>query len=163
MSDKQSLIPLGHTKKLSKQIFKRARKIAKRPTRIGTIQLERIPPSEVRSRQLKFLSAKSQGLSDSQARSISGISMAVLSIWKENDKHFMEDLLESLDDGKGYLEDMALVRAHSSDAVLLRLLEAADPEKYGKAANNSGAVGIVVNINPLYPDADVKVINNDGD
>jgi len=112
-------------------------------------QTDNVPSPAHVARQEMFLQAMEAGWSETKARSITHVSKAVLDWWKQ-DKSFMKGLSDAVSGGTDYLKDLAFLRAHHSDAVLLRLLEAREPETFKpKAGGGNGNVNVI--INNLYP------------
>lgn len=108
------------------------------------------PLPAIQARQELFLETLAAGWSESRARKAAGVSHAVLEGWKQ-DPNFKAAISDAMADGTGYLEDLAFVRAHTSDAVLIKMLESRDPAKYRpRAGGGSGDVNVI--INNLFPD-----------
>jgi hypothetical protein len=119
------------------------------------------PLPAIAARQDLFVESLEAGWSEARARKAAGISHAVLEQWKR-DPSFLARYNDAYKDGTGYLEDLAFLRAHTSDQVLLKLLESRDPAKYRpRAGGGSGDVNVI--INNLFdgePPQQTKVIVN---
>lgn len=116
--------------------------------RLTLSNVESHPLPAIQARQDLFFEALEAGWSEARAKKAAGISGAILEGWK-TDPEFTRRYNEAYSDGTGYLEDLAFVRAHTSDQVLLKLLESRDPSKYRpRAGGGSGQVNVI--ISPLF-------------
>ena len=86
-----------------------------------------------------------RGLSPSAARRQAGISKQVFDRLCEDVEGFLQSLQDAYDQGSDYLEDLALLRAHENDLVLLKLLEARRPEKFSNKRQINAGVKVVIN------------------
>lgn len=120
----------------------------------------KVPDAVLRSQEATkremFCEAVMQGLSMSAACKFSCVSPKWVE--KQCDEHpdFKDAISRAYSSGTDYLEDLAFVRAHYSDAILIKLLEARRPEKF-RAKIGSGGPQVIVNVSPLYPEA-VKIL-----
>lgn len=120
--------------------------------RLSISNIHTLPSPALRARQELFLETLEAGWSDAKARRAAGVSMAIVDMWKR-DPEFLAQYNDAFKDGTGYLEDLAFVRAHTSDPVLIKLLESRDPSKYRpRAGGGSGNINVI--IAPLFPGAD---------
>jgi hypothetical protein len=133
--------------KLSLEIYGRHTQPPARVRKVTVVTVGDMERDDVLERQRAYLKAVSAGFSVSVARDRAGISLAVLRLWQQ-DPEFVEKEEEAQDDKLGYLEDVAFLRAHESDNVLMKLLEANAPEKYRSNGKQKGG-GIQVVINNL--------------
>lgn len=96
------------------------------------------------------------GLSPSAAAKSAGLRLSELKLLAQEDEAFAKDITDAYDQGSDYLEDLALVRAHESDTVLLKLLEARRPEKFSNKRLVNAGVKIVINSLSSKPDEQIQ-------
>ena len=95
-------------------------------------------------RQEMFLESVEAGWSEAKSRKAVQVSQAVLDYWK-TDPEFIKRLVDATRVATDYLRDLAFLRAHDSDTVLMRLLEAREPETFKpKAGGGSGQVNVII-------------------
>lgn len=86
-----------------------------------------------------------RGLSPSAARRAAGISKQVFDRYCDTVEGYLQEIQYAYDQGSDYLEDLALLRAHENDIVLLKLLEARRPEKFSNKRQINAGVKVVIN------------------
>jgi len=101
------------------------------------------------ARQSMFLDAVELGWSETKARKMVQVSQGVVDSWKM-DQVFIKRLKEAERSGTDYLKDLAFLRAHDSDTVLMRLLESRDDAFKRTGSGGKGDVNVI--INNLYPE-----------
>jgi hypothetical protein len=92
-----------------------------------------------------ILNKVAAGLSPTSAARAAGLKIHELRVLIAQYPGFEKEMQDAYDQGSDYLEDLALVRAHESDAVLLKLLEARRPEKFSNKRLVNAGVKIVIN------------------
>lgn len=166
MDDKPTLIPKSYLDKMVKSVFSEQGGPIRRPTgaHITATNYTTLTPGEVEAVQDVFLSTFAGGLSETAARKEAGVSATVLDEWKK-DEEFLRKFDTAFDEGTDYLEDMAFIKAHQSDQVLIKLLEARRPDRF-KPNRGGGAGAVKVVINQLFnedtPQQQITV-ESDGD
>lgn len=149
-SDKSpALIPIEHIQGFADKVFNQKFGVATTPSgRITISNVDNLTPTEINCLKDVFLETYGQGLSDTSARRAAGISLSVLNEWKQEES-FLSAYETARVEGTDYLEDLAFVRAHQNDSVLMKLLEARKPDIY-KPQRGGGAGNIKVVVNQLF-------------
>jgi hypothetical protein len=130
------MLPKTHLEKLTETVYPPA--IIKKPMKDET-------------KKELILIKVAQGLSPSAAASSIGTNYRALRALLAEDEDFAVAIAESYDQGTDYLEDLALLRAHSSDAVLIKLLEARRPEKFSNKRLITNNVKVVIQSHSSKP------------
>ena len=123
------MLPKTHLEKLTEAVYP-----TKRPTR-------QVSPE---TKKELILLKVAQGLSPYAAYTSVGLNVHQYKEMCREDEEFAVAVAESYDQGTDYLEDLALLRAHSSDAVLIKLLEARRPEKFSSKRLITNNVKVVI-------------------
>jgi hypothetical protein len=123
------MLPKTHLEKLTETVYP-----TKRPKR--TISVD--------TKKELILAKVAQGLSPSSAANAVGVKPRELKEMAVADETFSIAMADSYDQGTDYLEDLALLRAHNSDAVLIKLLEARRPEKFSNKRLITNNVKVVI-------------------
>lgn len=129
---------------------------------------------EVIRRQRMICEILGAGWSLSTALSRSLVRRGLYDKWLREDAGFAERVSWAIREKGDYLEDLAFVRAHENDSVLMKLLEAERSEKFRPRGGGSGDGVINVQVVTLFKDGeerdggdggvfDVKVLGSGSD
>lgn len=129
MLQARSMLPQGHLQKLQETVFQ------ERP-------LKKV--ANPNTQKALILEIVCTGASLSAAARSVGISRQTLVSLLESDQQFAADVEDADNQGSDYLEDLALIRAHESDTILLRLLEARRPNKFSSKRQVNANVRVVI-------------------
>lgn len=144
--DEKTFVPSEKVKKLTEMLFGDVQKSL--PERRSVP--EAVQRSKDATKREMFAEALAQGLSFTAACRFANVSKKWIAAQTEQHPEFSAILEQAYEQGTDYLEDLAFVRAHYSDQILIKLLEARRPEKF-RAKIGSGGPTIVVNAAPLFP------------
>lgn len=142
----KTFVPSKHVRKLVDSVFGKAQK-GQKP--------RGAPPPEVasaieRAKLSNYLEGLGQGLSHTASCRAAGLSPRYVQKLLETDRDFAQDVTDAYASGTDYFEDLATIRAHYSDQILIKLLEARRPERY-RAKPGSSSTPVIVNVAPLFP------------
>lgn len=144
--DDETFVPSKRVKDLVGKIFGDVQRAQPSKRRVP----EAVQRSQDATKRELFAEALAQGLSFTAACRFANVSKAWIERQTLAHPEFAKMIEAGYNSGTDYLEDLALVRAHYSDAVLIKLLEARRPEKF-RSKIGSGGPQIVVNVAPLFP------------
>jgi hypothetical protein len=119
-----------------------------------------LPASEdpyLDTRKQIYLENVEMGASHTRASRAAGVTPRAAAEWLL-DKDFATRSNFAYNSGTDYLEDVAFLRAHENDSVLLRLLEARRPERYSRKGINLGP-NVTVNVAPLLVESQGTIID----
>lgn len=142
----KTFVPSKHVQKLIDSVFGKE---------TNRTKPKGAPPPEVaaavfRTKLNLYLEGLAQGLSHTSACRAANLSPRSVQELLSTDKDFAQDVTEAYASGTDYFEDLAAIRAHYSDQILIRLLEARRPERY-RAKQGSSSTPVIVNVAPLFP------------
>lgn len=96
-------------------------------------------------RRTRFLEALEVGDSESAAARYADGTVKQFRKWRAEDENFDKDVLEAIEIGTDFIEDVATKRAlDKSDTLMVAILKARRPDKFDRGA---GKAGVEVNIN----------------
>lgn len=144
--DEKIFVPSEKVKKLAEMLFGEVQRTL--PER-RTVP-EAVQRSKDATKREMFAEALAQGLSFTAACRFACVDKKWIAAQSELHPEFSAQLEQAYEQGTDYLEDLAFVRAHYSDQILIKLLEARRPEKF-RTKIGSGGPTIVVNAAPLFP------------
>jgi hypothetical protein len=151
------LLPAKRLQELKDQIFPRTFT----PSRSAIPPLNPdLPPQDdpyLDTRKQIYLENVEMGASHTRASRAAGVTPRVAAEWLL-DKDFATKSNFAYNSGTDYLEDVAFLRAHENDSVLMRLLEARRPERYSRKGINLGP-NVTVNVAPLLVESQGTIID----
>lgn len=144
--DDKSFVPSEKVKKLVDMLFGDVRRALPQSRKVP----EAVQKSRDATKREMFAEGLAQGLSFTAACRFACVDKRWIARQTEQHPEFHKLIEDAYDQGTDYLEDLAFVKAHYSDAILIKLLEARRPEKF-RAKIGSGGPQIIVNVGPLFP------------
>lgn len=122
----------------------------------GGFEPIKFPPKQAKAKLLQYVEL---GHSLGRAAKRVGISPHYLRKLMSEDLKFAEDIGDAYSLGTDYLEDLAFMRAHENDQVLIKLLESRRPEKYSARRNPNANITIqIANLATPTPETPAKSI-----
>jgi len=95
------------------------------------VPLDETQPEDKLEHQRQFLATYSKTANYMLSCKAAGVTRQAVWLWKKNDKAFLEELEEARQEYLDYLEALALSKAKASDTMLIFILKANMPWKYG--------------------------------